>query len=75
MGLAKKENVLRFTYSENISTTFRAGSFYCWSSILKFSYLWIFDFSFVSTFYTICCCHYNKPQTALYLWSRCEIFL
>jgi len=34
MGLAKKENVLRFTYSKNISTTFWTGSFYCWSSIL-----------------------------------------
>jgi len=45
MGLVKKENVLRFTYSENISPTFRTGSFYCWSSIFKFSYLWIFDFS------------------------------
>jgi len=33
MGLAKKENVLRFTYSENISPTFWTSAFDSRSSI------------------------------------------
>jgi len=33
MGLVVKSKCLRFTYSENISSTFWTCAFYCWSAI------------------------------------------